>query len=119
MEDQSDWLQQIVCNEKLRLKGNVLQHSFRADVYDNIYVFLASQIFGWTWAKTAATARGFIDASLLLINVLNFALKTVDSDVVNLTSLQLYKLVADLNIDVVGQLFDIVSDIILLIILNW
>ena len=118
MEDQSDRLQQIVCNEKLRLEGNMLQHAFRADVYDNIYVFLTPQIFGWTWAKTAATACGIIKTSLLLVNVLNFALETVDSDVVNLTSLQFYKLVADLNIDVVGQLFDIVPHIILLIILN-
>jgi hypothetical protein len=118
VKDQSDGLQQIVCNEKLRLEGNVLEHAFRADVHDNIYVFLTSQIFGWTWAKTAATARGFIETSLSLINVLNFALKTVDSDIINLTSLQFYKLVADLNIDVVGQLFDIVPHIILLIILN-
>ena len=87
MEDQSDRLQQIVSDEKLRLERDVFQHAFGADIYDNIYIFLSSQIFRWFWAKETATICGLIN-SLGLTFGLNFALETVDSDVVDLTSLQ-------------------------------
>ena len=64
----------------------MLKHAFRADIDDDIDVFLALQILRWPWAKTAATARILNDASLSVIT-LDLAFETVDTDIVDLASL--------------------------------